>query len=487
MTYNKIYKIILSTFIIALLGETIAYNFIGQIFMYISFAVIIFLILINKVEIAFILYLLLSINISEFARDTSTNIFNLRTVDILGVSMGIILNCLFFIVFLIKNFFNNKTKKVNTISLYFLSLFFIYILISIVNLSLGNTQFKYFIEDFIYLFTIISFVYISKNLKSKLDILYIIFTAFIFRPIIIVLNIIFGFGDGMYGGLKVFSYDTLDFFIALIPILIFYYKKLIFPKWIIFLSLCSSVFVLSTQPSGKTFVLLPMGLLLLFFFSYYKKFNPLKIIVHLVTIVLLTSFAMNFINQNESQLFQEKFKQFISLAQLTSLNDNSLNSIADSPRIRILQTVNITGDLINDMPLEIIIGKGFGGSYTDNIIYMSDLDEASFSKDEINTRNFSGTHTSFNYILLKHGLLGLCLATFLLYKLFKLAINNNNFLSVFLIILAICWLLIFVGYSMKLTIIFSVLIPILLGKDKDYEVEILTRNRFVAQVNINAN
>jgi hypothetical protein len=463
---SKAKNIIISiSFLIAILGETVSYNYFGVIFIYFSFFLIITLFFLKKIEESFLLYIILLFNISEFARDISTNIYNLRTVDLYGISIGMFLNILFFVFYVLKEL-KIKNREYSMKSLILFILIFIYILISIVNMILGNTLLKAFLSDFIYMFSLLSIIVISKNVSSSEKLKYLLFTAIIIRPIIICITIIMNLGEGMYGGLKIYSYDTLDFFISLIPLLIFYLKKIEYPKWLIISSVICSIYVLSIQPSGKTFIIVPLVIFLFFLFSI-KKLNPLKSAFFILFLCIILLSSLRIMENSTNQLFHEKFIQFISLTNLTNvISDSSyLMLISESPRIRILETINITGDLTKKFPLEILVGRGFGGSFTDNTIYMNNLNEDAFSREEIHTRNFYGVHTSLNFIFLKFGLIGLLFLGILIVKTLNLGIYMNNAIQKFLLILLICWLFMFIGYSIKLAIFFGVLSSLFFTKN----------------------
>ncbi|WKV08011.1 hypothetical protein Q2T46_10695 [Thermoanaerobacterium sp. CMT5567-10] len=417
----------------------------------------------RKSDWVYISLLLITMNMSEWSRTISdNNFYTFRTVKLFGISLTVLFTILLFnykFIFLKRKFdiFRNTIFKV------FSLIFLVGLVVGFLNLIFGDTNIKGFESDLYYWIIVILAFYISYNFKNKDLIENILIISLLTRPLIILLGWFFKFGEGNYGGVFISSFDPIDIFIPFILSLFFLKNDI--PKWLFMISFLSSLITLVLQPSGKSILLLPIGILLIYITSNksYKNFIRHTVVFIFILILILTIMSMGFTSNNI--LFKIKFSQATSLLSLVPdviNNPDNVYKMEGSPRDRILEFLNIIEDLKNSY--NIVIGKGFGGSFRD-YKYPIPFVRNGYSQDQWLNRQFYDVHESINYVFLKFGILGIMFYIIFILYLLKRIFCEKNWKRKFLSIVLIFEFGLMLGYSLKLAFMFGTLLGIILDKN----------------------
>jgi len=186
-----------------------------------------------------------------------------------------------------------------------------------------------------------------------------------------------------------------------------------------------------------------------------KVSTNLKRMVTLMSILGLSALSLFFMlgyfrdSIEPSILLKAKFEQLIGFISFWDWKDN-LQIIPASPRVRIIETINIFLTLKENF-IDLLIGRGFGGYFEDvgNLFRNYDLSKGAFSDREVILGKFVNPHESWNNIFLSTGLLGIYLWLTLSFKLFK-GIFRDQRLSFFIVLAFVFVLLLWNTYVILL-------------------------------------
>lgn len=110
--------------------------------------------------------------------------------------------------------------------------------------------------------------------------------------------------------------------------------------------------------------------------------------------------------------------------QLTSIFSGSLDTIDESPYIRVATTLNIL-DNYSSHPLRFIFGMGYGGYFTDSLSLFGGLDltTGGWAEEVVKSGHFNMGHDTFASVPLFNGFIGL----FLLFKIVYIYVKRIRY------------------------------------------------------------
>jgi len=379
--------------------------------------------------------------------DTSISIYTLK---LSGVSLFYILILTLFLLKLLLR------KTVNRRELIFVTFFFSYLSYSILSFNFLDT--KYFISDTLLLFIGLLFLFSIYDFPEIAieQILFSISLGYFLIKIVVYVSGI---------GLEVTAYSsTVNQYSAIFDpienfLLIFNLQSFFFPKnkEVRVLSLFNiflfgvSAFLLGYM-HGATIVLVLIVLL-------YGLLRNIKILLILISsLILFLSLAVtidvnSFLGMQEESVFLYKIEKVFGLFEFLYDTNISIYDLPRSTQVRLIETVNLFGQ----NPLLLIFGNGFGGYVTETLYtYGSYLNGDDYSLDQITSGKFQVLH-AYNQIILKHGLLSIFIATWVLWR-FKDS-SDRNFRDTALLFLVISY-----SFTVKPYLILALLIFSLKGK-----------------------
>lgn len=174
-----------------------------------------------------------------------------------------------------------------------------------------------------------------------------------------------------------------------------------------------------------------------------NKFSKEFIIVSVIGFILFLIVEANFASL--SNFNRHKIGQIMQLFTIKSINE-----ISFSPLIRILEFASSWSDLwINKIYL--FFGKGFGSFFTyDNFIISDFLDKSllntdSYSDNEIYLGKYKAAHNTLSYIVIKFGIIGYLILSYIIVKLFRKFKSTKDVLLLVILV----YLLINFGWGLK--------------------------------------
>jgi hypothetical protein len=466
--HNNLFYRFLTIFgalVLVILNETIGYNNLGIYMAYIEAFLVMFFILFKHFTLAFLMHTLFVLTSLEWSADLYSlqNIFTYRTVDIFGISLS---SVILIILFVINYIFYGFKTQINNIFLKFMLIVFMGFLIGGSGLIFSDYKINFFISDFFYwVIVLISALLFTKILRRNpyyiKDIEWILISVLVARSFVKFFGIFWGLQKGKYGGISIFSFDTIDIFI---PFLIFSFlqEKNMILKFLIIISwVLGSISVVFTESSGKAILLFFLVFLVIFIKLFRgKKYIIIKTIFIMFFVLFYLVFYPMFFNLIENNnLFLSKFNQVCSLLSFSWIKDPYILPL--SPQTRILEMYNILAYYFEN-PIYCITGRGFGGYFEDIAFYnyfASDM--GGYSIEEIVSRKFVKPHESFNFLLLKFGICGILFYIYLLYRIWKLRKYCGMSISLFLKLVGFLIVLFFIGYSLKIAFILGFFISII--------------------------
>lgn len=247
-------------------------------------------------------------------------------------------------------------------------------------------------------------------------------------------------------------YDTDK--IILMPLSFFYSTSIIFflgyrtyrSKHTFLLLFLSSLalfmqFVYSNALGGKSWLVI---FFILFTFSVlWIRKNIKNILIILLVIPVLCSLFNIFFIKQESNDSLSSGKLIQAMAVLSLVDFDMYDALPHSPKVRVEEVIN-TSIEYSKHPFFLFFGKGFGGGHRDYRNAYGYFDESAFSLDEYNSGYFIKLHESINILLLKFGLLGLLLFSYVLFFAWR------GFIFSPWLILGVLWITLFLGYSNSL-------------------------------------
>lgn len=412
----------------------------------------------------YLVFLCLSVEYGFIANDDFIydykNFYNFKNTHILGLNLGIlfILPLMFLglskisIIFKSKN--KNEAKKfaVKLVILVIIALFMgvftvfqndnqIKTLPNLFNAFLDALYSYYFFAVAITISIIFAIDNDSNNIvKIKCYIISIIYG--------LMSQILTSYTFGIYGsysGLKVLTLSTLY---NIFPILSIIFLSDLLNKNINMIIkftnslLCIYCFllVINNNASGKMIIITFLAICYFFFFfiaNYKKYLMPL-----FISILLLFPIKIWVYNQN-SNLFQYKFGQVISLFNYFS--EHGFEEMSSSPKFRVAEWKSVVYELI-EKPQFLVFGKGILGTIKDHTNSFGDsFVEGTFSEGEWSIGSFYNLHFIPANFLLCNGIIGLLFYFLTIVKCIFFLKRNTN------VLVGTVWFALFFGYSVTLT------------------------------------
>lgn len=313
---------------------------------------------------------------------------------------------------------------------------------------------EYFIYYLYYSVSVFLFLYIfSKAINFK--------NFYFFKNLVVFSLIASGFTSilmfffgriSTYGGISIIPYNSLFIFTPLI-LLVSTPLNSIFK----ILSLAAIGFVSVYSIGGKGVAFLVLVLIIYFFVNskgIFKIIYPLFLIIIIVGLQLFFG-PQSFESRNDLLSFH-KFGQLFSIFNLNFSDSDFLDGVSDSPKVRIMEVINIVYMYI-ERPILSIFGLGFGAGFRDysGLFQLVDLSKGAFDDSQINKGVFYRPHDTIPVVLLLHGLLGLL---FILYWSIYFIVKQKNST---LLLGGIPWL--FLTYGFDLNIAFFGCLCVVLG------------------------
>lgn len=458
---NKIFTLLL-VFTLTVLNEAIGYNKLGIVLASIEALTILLIVTFGNFVSGFILHIIFLLTALEWPADllNKTPVFTYRTVELFGISISTLVLSLFFIYQLILDLKSNIKFKLRTSLgtslLWLMLLTIIGVLTGIICVTLGEYKKEFFIMDFVYWITILfSTILFIKIIKINPEIIeyveWIIISVLISRSLVKFFGIILGLYKGWYGGVEIFSFESIDYMIPLLIFSVKPQKKTLLRLTIIISWILGVIAAVIFESSGKG-ILLTLGVLIILIIKFLKHKKNLIIKIGFVSLAVLTFFLLSFklipILLEKYVLFSSKFNQAISLVSFSWIKDPYI--LPPSPQTRIIEFYNIIAYyLVN--PIFLWTGRGFGGYFEDKAFYNYNANDiGGYSTEEVISRKFVRPHESLNNILLKFGIIGLLYYLYLLFKIFSLKKIQNIQISPFFKAFNFTIILLFLGYSLKL-------------------------------------
>ncbi len=447
---NSLYKYVLIIVIISVFGFlSTNNNIIGTLWVSIQCIILLILLLINKFKKFYIFYVIFTTSSIEFSFDTSytSTLFNFRNYNIIGVSTSVIFAIIGIIYLII---FKQRARLIVVKNNYFYNFLLVLCItgtfVGLFNLYNGAAFLEYYIKDIYYgiyvLLILYMAVYLVNEKKENSEELKIVLQAMIIGSVVsslisIPLNISYS-----YGGVDILPYTQAILFSPFL-ILIAIYEKGLLGKILIYSGIIGSALIVYFNASGKGLLNIIITFILLLYILYRNNNVKLsKLSVFVLIFVPPIVFLIFKDNITGNVLFMSKLNQVVTLFNYHF----DLDSIANSPRYRITEFININRELFNN-PISLIFGKGYGGGFEDYYGYFKSGNLGAFSATEYKLGVYFNPHEALNVILLKHGYLGLILLIFLFIKYFRY-VKQSGF-----IFIGLYWVLIIYGFSNVFTIL----------------------------------
>lgn len=469
LDFTKRLFILLVTLLLVVLNETIGYSNLGIILAFIEALIVVFLVFIKNFTLAFAVHFLFVLTALEWPADLFflPSIYTYRTVSILGVSISSLVLILLFIMSLI--FFPLKIYIRRKIALWGISILSIGFLIGIWCMIFGDYKLNFFIDDLIYWIIVFMYVFLfikalSLNYRNINLFEWIIISVLISRSIVKFSGVFLGLQKGIYGGVSIFTFDSIDYFIPTLVMTVQNQNCLSMELFIIVSWILGFWAVVLIESSGKGILL---GFIIIFMlFLKFLKFKKINVFIKLPFVLLLvvglfltlSNIIPHLLESNA--LFSSKYYQATSILNLSWVKDPYV--LPSSPQTRVLELYNIVACYLKD-PIFFLTGRGFGGYFEDKAFYNYEAnDRGGYSSEEVISRKFVHPHESLNVVLLKFGIMGLSYYFYILYKILKFKKLTSIQISFFLKFICFLTVLLFIGYSLKLAAILALSISIIL-------------------------
>lgn len=386
------------------------------------------------------------------------NFYGFKNFRILGVNLGIITLLPILILFFIninKVKFSklvSKSKKLYIFIKSFLILNLIgvfmglfQILVNDNNVQMMDGVLNSFISVF-YNFALLPFLLLialifiinfeNNNIERLEDYLIAIFIGLVASMLTSLLTSNYGH----YGGVDILLVSNVYRYIPFMLIFPFYNKN---NKMIFWIGLLGAILTFIFNLNGKMlilYLLIPIGILII----EIKKRNLIMLLLILIVIIISIPILNNIFDIlfNESVLFRSKFMQVKRL--LIFWDVNWFESIPDSPKVRLVEFINIVKEYINK-PWYFIFGKGYMGTFTDYTGFFNTEIPASYSMNQWNSGIFFRVHETFNSLFLFNGLIGLIFYFYMIKVIFL------NLYKTPWILVGGFWFVMVYGYSFTMT------------------------------------
>lgn len=264
---------------------------------------------------------------------------------------------------------------------------------------------------------------------------------------------------GQYGGLPVFSYDAWDLFTPLLLTAAILGVRSPKRRLLFLVAAAAALINIAEFPTGKTLLLtfVALAIPLVRFLSRPGRRRLIWAFALGLLAVVSLVIVSGQVSTHANELMKAKLAQVLDIIEWVKGGD--LAAMSPSPRARVIEFLNIADCLLTS-PQYLVAGRGFGGYFTDQRYPYATADTTAYSVEELETRRFYSPHESAANVLLKFGLIGLCLWMHVLLSTAFRALRVGQAELVFLAaVFVVAWGL-SIGSSMKIAMLIGVLLPL---------------------------
>lgn len=420
------------------LSQFIQYiNFMSTIFVFVS---IVYFYNKNKLEYSLFLILLFSV--------LSTKGINIYLLQIAGINLFYITLLLLLVLFLLKN--KEKIFQIPKLLFVYTALITVIFVYSVSNIF---ESISYFIKDLIIIIVVPTLIVILfKKLESE-KIVHIFINIMSIKIIASLLMFMTGLtltqDENMFDALSVDNADELGALFVVLLLTLVFIRKINDYRWIfvLFFITLFGLFQYGLGFAGLGSQVMMMVLIVFGYFMLRSKFFAIPVIL----ILLFTS-----IGEISNEAISYKIKNITEL--FSNLNQDSVYMIPHSPQVRVIELINIAS-----YPwYNVLFGHGIGGYFSDTYFEFNKyIGKFDFSEQEIETRKFYNPH-NLGYNLLKFGILWQIFLLYLFYKTIKLTKGDIRMF----IILSLFTLSLNMGYAIKTSILFGIVLIMIHNSNK---------------------
>lgn len=413
-------------------------KYIGALISIPQFIIVFVLIIQNKLEKAFLYHLIftltcLAVPFSQLVNPGAVEfgLYNYSKLKIFG-PVGV------FHILILAIFISNLKSKLkfnddNLLKLLFNS--FVYLSITgfgfgLIGLAFFDYYLVHFVSYTIYIFIlIIHFILLLQfNTKEFLDKIYnLICSLLISAPIASFFLFLIG-ETIIYGNKQISIITEVGYFSCILVFALFQFNKIILPL----ISFIIGLFLLSDGGSGGKGIIFTALILILFLYKVLVKknisgqiflFRRKIIFLFFLPIFSILAYKSTIIFSNK--LFIYKFESILQLVNIFNGFD-FFYLIPESPRIRIISSLNIWYEQITQNFFSFFTGNGFGAYFYDNFNFFSSMRmKDSFRPEELMSGKYGRPHDTFAAVPLANGIIGLFLLLKLTYYYTKRAMKYN--------------------------------------------------------------
>jgi len=173
---------------------------------------------------------------------------------------------------------------------------------------------------------------------------------------------------------------------------------------------------ISIFPEGRGIVVIYFAVVIVSFFVIWNtERNKLPSFIFSVLFIFLCAILI----MGAVVLTNERLRGFILGKAAFFTEELFEGEFSKSPSVRIYEFKNIISENI-DTKLGLIFGKGAGGYFTDrNYEFPFSLDVSDYTPRELSLHKYFHPHLPINFWLLKGGIVGLILYTYVFFKMFR--------------------------------------------------------------------
>ena len=365
---------------------------------------------------------------------------NFWGIRVLGFSFNILFSFATFALILTKNKFNFTFKKENN-NIFFIQFIICSLIIGVISVSLSINYLDNFFSDLFTYTPIIIYIYFLSFLKLQ-SVKSILRYTISLTIILLILSSLFN---------KKFNYGN-DYFVLqnglyfILPIALFLLKDLYsrLQFIILIISLLTLILLKEYILSGKTIIMI---VIFIFWIGvYYKKMRKPLLFTFIISICFIDIISSMILQYFTGSVISFKFSQIFDIFIIADFE--VMASTFSSMGNLIAEGKTIYAHFTNNMSF-LIFGKGFGGGVPDIFGYLAPwAGETGYSEIDLVRNNYYKMHLPIYEILLKSGIIGLILYSYLLYKSFT---SKNKYSIIYF-----C-LLFFVFYVSKELILVTLL------------------------------
>lgn len=425
--------------------------------------IVVFLLLKGKTDKAFLLHLVftitcLAIPFSQIINpeESQYGLFNYSKLKLLGpvgvfhiIMLGFFMRTIRFKIKIPRNSIFYSLYK----TIIFLGISGI--LVGIFGLVFLDYYLEYFILYTSYILTLFFTAFVLIRMSFCFNLHKMLLEVLISAPIAAFLVFLLGFSS-KYGGENISILIEVVYFSMALIFAYYHLKSYLLPLISFFFT---SFFLLDGGMGGKGIIFMVCVLLIFLITSFNKNTTGINIqsrkrILRFAMVPLLSFSVFKFVSyieNSEYNLFLYKLENVTLLVNVFS-GFNGLSLIPESPRVRIIEVLNIFRELLSN-PFFLFFGKGYGSYFSDSygLLGGADLINA-YKAVEIRSDKYGGVHDSFSSIPLANGIIGLYLVFRLVIKYFKMIKHN------FMAYSAIPWLAFTFYYNVQFGIVAMLLL-----------------------------